>query len=499
MRRWASLTLFLVVAASALVVSAEGVEDGGGADLSSQAPKVMSAADFMRRVHRRSAPQLHVAKPQVQKRVKVDRHRKIAHLAKRGLASATRSAEMRKKLKAVREENRRKEKRMSEERQSSMLRLGESMENEGELNIEQLSAAEQARVNLEATSAFPDEAKRMQGLRKKAPKVMSQVRNLQKQHGAMVAQLKRHQQRMKSMEAESEFDLMTNPDAENLDANAEKKLGELRSAEQKLADRLGNAKDKAKKLATRMLREEKLRAVSQKAVVLMKKYKVDYGHKLQDEQKKFKVKALKAAEKTAKKQYNNYVAREKQKLRLDKQSMTKRKAAREARRTKRRAAREVRKAKRRAARKARREERTAAAKKRSALRSKKEALARASFEAKEDARVRAQARIEFNEYKTKFLKEQSEMRSESSQDLGESGPDLGESEETLDWQPLTASKPQEPHSKGMMSVLDELQAKVEAAKLKRKAPEPQPKIITKVVTKIVKVPVKPEPTVFGLD
>lgn len=130
--------------------------------------------------------------------------------------------------------------------------------------------------------------------------------------------------------------------------------------------------------------------ISQKAVVLMKKYKADYGRKLEDEQKKFKVKTLKAAEKTAKKQYNNYVAREQQKLRLDKQSMDKRRSAREARRAKRRAAREARKAKRRAARKARREERNAAAKKRRALRAKKEALARASFEAKEDARVRAQ-------------------------------------------------------------------------------------------------------------
>lgn len=300
--------------------------------------------------------------------------------------------------------------------------------------------------------AFPDEEAAMVSTKRQLPAALHQANVLRAKHRKVVKQLAQHNRRMRAMESESEFQLMTNPDLEKADAEAQDKLKSLRGAERHLAGQLRDARRHSAKLAKQVLEEEKLHAVSEKAVLLMNRFKSNYIHKLDSERAQFKARALKAAAKKAKAMYRGFEKRGEAKLQADKKSRLHRQQLRRLARTKRQTARKIA----RAARKRERERQRG-------LRKKARALALARRLAEEDARSKAQAEAMFKEYKTRFREmeqERSEAQTEETADLGESGPDM-------------PSLPQRTESSDEMATLDKLEASMAAPPKKRRVVSPK--------------------------
>jgi len=364
------------------------VANGVFATNDDEGAEVMSADDFMKRItgHVQHADSGggHAAAP----------HRGQLRRAQVQIrAAAATAAAMRKKLGKLDAHNAVVQRSVHKARSNQMLRLGESMSNEGELSVDKLSPPEQARLNLLAAEAFPGDEARLVSLKRKQAGAMRQIRKLHARHTKVQKELSHHQARMHGMESESEYQLMTNPDFEAADSEAQDKLQGLRAAERKLAGRLRDARHHKTTLARQVLREQKLHAVTEKAVLLMTRFKRNSSLKLESERKQFEAKALKAAAKKAKAQYKQYMSQGRHKLQLDTESSVERKRLRHLAQLKRKAARE-------SAREARKSERL----KRRRLRRKERALALARRVAEEESQVKMQAEAMFTEYKTRYIR-----------------------------------------------------------------------------------------------
>jgi len=358
------------------------------------------------------------------------------------------------------------------------------------LSPKSLSAADQAALNLETSEAFPEDTKRMNALKKEFPTAVHQVASLRSLHEQNLRKRKHYEKLMRSMEDESEYDIMTNPDIAKADTDAQTKLQSLRQSEIKLATQMSKAKNHAKRLARQVMREEKLRAVSEKAMLLTREFKKRITKKVEQNEKNFQKQAVAAAEESAKLKYEAYMKEAEQRLELDKQSRMKREDSR-------RLGESQKEAERKEQRNARKKDRA----KTRAMRRKTRALDRAKRLAEEDVRVRAQAEAMFNQYKAKFreMEQARSLASQESHDLDES--DLGESASTDSSYHQSAKKKAQPTA-GLSATLNKLQQVTEAAKpstdLLATLDKIQATVAAKHQPRKAKTPSKREP-VFGLD
>jgi len=139
------------------------------------------------------------------------------------------------------------------------------------------------------------------------------VNQLTKSHEASLKLVAKHTRRMHDLEDQNEFDLMTDPNADQAQAQAETKLEALQNSELSLAKKLSSANDDARNLATRLSMQQQKRVLSQKAVLLFRRYQSKYLKHMAFMKKKFKEQTLNAAEAAAKKRYKKYLADAKKK------------------------------------------------------------------------------------------------------------------------------------------------------------------------------------------
>jgi hypothetical protein len=304
------------------------------------------------------------------------------------------------------------------------------------VHLHGLSAADQAALNLEAAQAYPKSAAKIKHLRKRLLPLQHKVQQLAVARVRAHAAVHAREKLVDKMEQRHEFNLMTDPHAEEKQLAAEARLKKLQDTESSLKFRFLNTAKTRAGLGAKLKEQEDLQRVQEKALLLFHKYKKrDLAHKAMHRnvqskfRSKFQAASLKAAESAAKKKYHQYVQREHARSKL-------RQVARAKMRMKRRA-----------------------------LRRKSEALAEAKREADDEVRVRAQAEAMFKEFKSRFLEEQQESRamSSESQDLGESAD-------------VESSTPASSHGKLSMveSTLDQIQASVH--KLPSAPPATQKKV-----------------------
>jgi len=471
--------MFLIISlqlAALLLVTAEDVPDVG------ETAPVISASAFLNRLHvKEEAQDASRAIPRVQQGIAVARreqqqavheiesaHQDLAALMPRAVKVPMRPAQ---------------EVHMIQSDEEELVELGASMEGRAGLGLAHLSDAERARLNLQAAQAFPSEAREAEKLRMQLPQALHRMNSLAESHAAALRAVAKHNARVNDLEDRDEFELMTNPKSEQAEIEAENKLQDLRYSELHLAHRLHKAKSAASQLAAQLGKQEKMKILSQKSLMLFKKFKGKYTVQMKAEKKKFSARALAAAEKTAKQKYNNYVKAHEKKFALDIKSREDRKKMRALRHAKRRALRHATRAERRKARLLRR-----------ADRQQHRALTRAKWLAEEHAAEKREVQAMFKQYVARFRQEESERDEEetlastsSMQDLGESSSvgDLGESSKVSG--PVQASDPAS-HSHAvdpLEKALDAVQASVVSVPFKK--------------SKVGNTKALKEPKAFGLD
>merc|ERR1711988_1367553 len=477
----------LLVGAVLIALAAVSLAEAGGEVVSaSQFMKMLKARTPASHPHRRSAPIL--SRSEERARVK-------------------RVPALESELGDLRKENEETEHKIKKKRSSSkLLALGETLQVKGRLSPTKLSAAEQARLNLETSEAFPDDAKRMSKLKEAFPVAVQNVKKLEKLRAKNEKKEHEYKAIIGKMEDESEYDIMTNPQVAKADAAAQDKLKGLQKAAANLATQIDAAKSHAGKLAREVVREEKLKSVSQKAMLLVKKYEAGYQQKVAVDEKDFKEGALSAAERAAKKKYHEFVKTEQGKLQKARVQLKLDAAAQQERKVARQVARNAREKGRKLA----RAQRQMARKKARALHNKKRALAEAAEAAQQDVRVKAQAEAMFREYKTAYLKDR-EMSAQrdlgESDDLGESN-DLGESA-SLDSGGVSPSVQEDSDAdeNDQLSMLDNIAktvAESKAAQKRKEEAEAKKRRQSKRMNGIVKPATSPpaekhEDVPFGLD
>merc|ERR1712070_336937 len=328
--------------------------------------------------------------------------------------------------------------------------LGESASVDAKVDVNRLSDAEQAALNLEAAQKFPETHARIAKLSRKIGPARIQLNKLRLKKARAHRLYERHVQ------------LMTKPGAEAAEIKAESHLQELRHAETRLASRLGNAQMRRDKLGHELAKQEAMGLINKKAVLLYSAYKKKYHRQSLRKQSKFKRMALLGAEKAAKTKFRSFMATRKHTLRQKLEAAnTKYQNTLNERNTKR------------------------------ALRQKRRALKQASqlaeMRVEEQHRVKAQAQAMFQEY-VKHYEEAQEAATES--DLGESASpvvehrslpaaqkvektedDLGESASVTE---TRSSSPQPPNARTeQLGKLNDILKNLDSVKTKKPvAPKP---------------------------
>merc|ERR1712070_1014004 len=158
--------------------------------------------------------------------------------------------------------------------------LGESASVDAKVDVNRLSDAEQAALNLEAAQKFPETHARISKLIRKIGPARIQLNKLRLKKARAHRLYERHVQ------------LMTKPGAEAAEIKAESHLQELRHAETRLASRLGNAQMRRDNLGHELAKQEAMGLINKKAVLLYSAYKKKYHRQSLRKQSKFKRMAL---------------------------------------------------------------------------------------------------------------------------------------------------------------------------------------------------------------